>query len=288
LGGVIAFGGIAALGAASFGAGAGALPEAGAASHSSTSTSTSPAVATSVSFAVDVHAHTPTQRTMHLQVEGQMNFVRDTMTATVTVPAPAMPASATTAEVDPTAKTMKLHTEWVGDHAYLSVPSQWTAQVPGAQTLSLPTSSALQQMVTTALTQSAVALTYAKLLLTDLMQQSPHRLGSRTIEGVATTGSKVQLTLPQLLKLIPQLSPSMTKNEPSMADAPIPAKVWVDRQGRLVEMDLAAAKGSAAWVTGTVRFSDYGASAKVTPPPAATVKPIPPALQRLLGHWYYF
>jgi hypothetical protein len=287
LGGVIAFGGIAALGAASFGAGAGVLPEAGEANQASASTS--PAAATSVSFDVDVHAHTPTQPTTHLQVEGQMNFVHDTMTATVTVPASAVPASPTTAEGDPAGGTMKLHTEWIGGQAYLSVPSQWSARVPGVQTLSLPTSSALRQMVTTVLTQSAVALSYAKILLTDLTQQQPpHRLGSRTIEGVAVTGSKVELTLPQLLKLVPQLSPRMTPSEASMANAPIPATVWIDRQGRLVEMDLAAPKGSAAWVTGTVRFSDYGAPAQVTTPPAATVKPIPPALQRLLGHWYYF
>lgn len=113
-------------------------------------------------------------------------------------------------------------------------------------------------------------------------------MGSRRIEGVLATGSKVQLTLPELLKLVRQLSPSMTKNVSSMADATIPATVWIDRQGRLVEVVLAATKGSPAWVTGTVRFSDYGAPANATPPPAATVKPITPALQRLLGAWYYF
>lgn len=280
MGGVVAFGGIAALGAASFGAGAGTTGEAG---HTST------AVATSVSFAVDMDAHTPTQPTVHLQVEGQMNFVRHTLTATVTVPSAPLHVSATNAEVNPAGYTMKLHTEWVGRQAYLSVPSQWTALARGAQTLSLPTSPALQRMVTTALTQSAVALTYAKILLSDLTDhQPPHRLGSRVIEGVTATGSKVQLTLPQLLKLVPQLSPSMTKTVASMADAAIPASVWVDRQGRLVEVVLAATKGSAAWVTGTVQFSDYGAPAQATLPPAATVKPIPPALQRLLGEWYYF
>jgi hypothetical protein len=80
----------------------------------------------------------------------------------------------------------------------------------------------------------------------------------------------------------------MTKRVASMADAPIPASVWVDRQGRLVEVDLAATKGSAAWVSGTMRFSDYGGPAKATLPPPVTVKPIPPAIQRLLGEWYYF
>jgi hypothetical protein len=166
LGGVVAFGGIAALGAASFGAGttgsgAGLIAEATEASPTNT------AVATRVSFAVDVDAHTPRQRTVHLGVEGQMNFVRHTLTATVTMPRSALHASATNAELNPPGNAMKLHTEWVGRHAYLSVPSQWTVLARGAQTLSLPTSPALQRMVTTALTQSAVALTYAKILLND-------------------------------------------------------------------------------------------------------------------------
>jgi hypothetical protein len=288
LGGIVVLGSLAALGTASFDAGAtgsGAGPRGEAARASSTST----AVATSVSFAVDVHAHTPTQRTVHLQVEGQMNFVTHTLTATVTRPSAALHLSATNAEVDPTGDTMRLHTEWVGRQAYLSVPTPWTALAGGAHTLSLPTSPALQRMVTTALTQSAVALSYAKILLKDLTgHQTPHRLGSRTIQGVVATGSRVLLTLPQLLKLVPELSPTMTKNVASMADATIPATVWVDRQGRLVEVALAASKGSAAWVTGTVQFSDYGAPAKVTVPPAAAVKPITPPLQQLLGAWYYF
>jgi hypothetical protein len=195
----------------------------------------------------------------------------------------------TNAELNPTGTTMQLHTEWVGHQAYLSVPAQWTALAAGAQTLSLPTSTTLQRMVTTALTQSAVALTYAKLLLNDLTEhQKPHRLGSRTIEGVVATGSKVQLTLPQLLKLVPQLLPTMTKKVASMADATIPTTVWVDRQGRLVEVALAATKGSAAWVSGTVQFSAYGAPATATLPAAGTVKPIPRALKQLLGEWYYF
>jgi hypothetical protein len=288
LGGVVAFGGIAALGAVPFGAGAtgsgaSTAGDGGKAGHTNT------AVATSVSFAVDVYAHTPARHTVHLQVEGQMNFVRHTLTATVTVPAADLHASATNADLNPSGDTMQLHTEWVGRQAYLSVPSRWTAVAGGAQTVSLPTSPALQRMVTTALTQSAVALTYAKLLLNDLTEhQKPHRLGSRSIAGVVATGSQAQLTLPQLLKLVPQLSPTMTAKVVSMAATTIPATVWVDRHGRLVEVDLAATKGSAAWVSGTVQFSAYGAPATASLPAAATVKPIPPALKQLLGDWYYF
>jgi hypothetical protein len=287
LGGVVAFGGIAALGMASFGAGADTgsvtLSDATTANH------TSAVVATSVMFAVDLYAHVPARRTAHVQVEGQMNFIDHTMTATVTVPSDALHATASNAEVYAAGSPKKLHTEWVGHQAYLSVPSSWAAQARGAQTLSLPTSPALQRMVTTALTQSAVALTYAKILLDDLTNhQKAHRLGARIIGGVPASGSQVQLTLTQLLKLVPQLTPTMTKNIASMADATIPAMVWVDGQGRLVEVKLAASKGSDASVTGTVQFSHYGAPAKAVVPPASTVKPIPPALEQLLGDLYYF
>jgi len=287
LGGVVAFGGIAALGMASFGAGA--ATGLGSLSEVSKAGQTSAAVATSVTFAVDLYAHVPARRTVHLQVEGQMDFVHQTMTATVTVPSDALHATASNAEVNGAGNPKKLHTEWVGRHAYLSVPLSWAALARGAQTLALPTSPSLQRMVTTALTQSAVALTFGKILLDDLTDhQTAHRLGVRTIEGVTATGSQVELTLTQLLKLVPQLTPTMTKNIASMADATIPATVWVDRQGRLVDVKLAASRGSGASVTGTVQFSHYGAPAKAVVPPAPTVKPIPPALEQQLGDLYYF
>jgi hypothetical protein len=266
---------------------------------------TSPALAvstatvTSVSFTVDLQARIPAQRRAHLLVQGQMDFVHHTLVATVTVPLMTLPASTSNAEATPddetpddarpAARSITLHTEWLNQHAYMSVPSEWTALANDAHTLSLPTSPSLRRMVTTALTQSAVALTYAKLLLDELTDHhTAHRVGSRTIGGVPAMGSKVDLTLAQLLKLVPELSPTMTKAATRLADQTIPSTVWVDRQGRLVEVDLAQSKGATAWVTGTMRFSHYGAPAVAPMLPAATVKPIPRALQQLLGQWYYF
>jgi hypothetical protein len=287
LGSVVTLGGIAALGMPSFGAG----PDtrSGGLSDVTNASTTNEAVATSVTFAVDLYAHVPVRRTAHLQVEGQMDFVDHTMTATVTVPSEVLHATSSNAEIAAVGKPKKLHTQWVGRHAYLTVPSSWAALAGGAQTLALPTSPALQRMVTTALTQSAVALTYAKILLDELTDHhTAHRLGARTIDGVTATGRQVQLTLAQLLKLVPQLTPTMTKNIASMSNVNIPATVWVDRQGRLVEAKLAAAKGSGASVTGTVKFSHYGAPVKAIVPPASPVKRIPPGLEQLLGDLYYF
>jgi hypothetical protein len=288
LGGVVALGGGAASGIAAHVPAAATLVRSVDTANASEG-GASTAVATSVSFTVDLHAHIPPHDGVHLVVRGQMNFVRHTLTATVTLPLPTLPASASEAGALPEANSLTVQTEWVNRHAYMSVPPAWAALAGGARILSLPTSSSLRRIVATTLTQSAVALTYAKLLLDELTDDhSAHRAGSRSIGGVPATGTQVELTLANLLKLVPELSPSMTKDVARMADQTIPATVWVDHQGRLVEVDLADPKGTPASVAGTVRFSDYGAPAPAALPPATTVQPIPPALLQLLGGWYYF
>jgi hypothetical protein len=289
LGGVAALGGTATSGVGSFASAETPVPSDAA---SGTASDGSTDVTTSVSFAVDLHSRMPTQGNVHLSVQGQMDFVHHTLTATVTVPTSALPATASNTGTRSVASTITLHTEWVNDVAYMSVPSTWAALAHGAHTLSLPTSSSLRRTVTTALTQSAVAVTYAKLLLDELtVHESAHHFGSRMIGGVSATGTGVELTLTQLLKLVPELSPTMTKVAARMADEKIPATVWVDHHGRLVEVSLPQSSSDddqASSVIGTMRFSHYGAPVAVTVPPAATVKPIPHALRQMLGGWYYF
>jgi hypothetical protein len=259
---------------------------------SGTAHDASTAIATSVSFAVDLHTRMPAHPNVHLLVQGQMDFVHHTLTATVTVPTSALPASASDAGTTPAAGTITLHTEWINHIAYMSVPASWAALADGARTVTLPTSASLRRTVTRALMQSAVAVTYAKLLLDELTaRQAARHLGHRVIGGVSATGTEVDLTLAQLLKLVPELSPTMTQAAARMADQKIPATVWVDHRGRLVEVSLAQATpkdGTASSVIGTMRFSHYGAPAAATVPPAATVKPLPHALQQVLGGWYYF
>jgi hypothetical protein len=155
--------------------------------------------------------------------------------------------------------------------------------------LSLPVSPATNKEIDTALAQSAVALSYARILLSELTaDQTVHSLGERTIDGISATGTQVGLTLAQLLKLVPELSPAMTTDATTMANETIPATVWVDHQGRLIEVTMATAKGHAASITGTVRFSHYDATDTVTAPPATTVKPIPPALRQMLSGLNFF
>jgi hypothetical protein len=289
LGGVVALGGGAASGIAARVPAAATLVRSVDTGTVRDASDASTAVATSVSFTVDLHAQIPPHHAVHLVVRGQMNFVHHTVTATVTLPRATLPASASDAEALSQGNSLTVQTEWVNQHAYMSVPAAWAALAGGARILSLPTSSSLRRIVTTMLTQSAVALTYAKLLLDELTEDhTAHRAVTRSIGGVPATGTQVELTLADLLKLVPELSPTMTKDVARMADQTIPATVWVDHQGRLVEVDLADPQGSPASVRGTVRFSDYGAPAPAAVPPATTVQPIPPALLQLLGGWYYF
>jgi hypothetical protein len=240
------------------------------------------AVATSVSFSLDLQVEESATETTHLLAQGQMNFVQHSVAAVVTVPRASTGSSASDAEVGPGKDTLQLHTEWVDDQAYMTVPSAWSALAGDAPTVSIPTSPTMVRSIDTALTQSAVSVTYAKILLGELTAHATvHRLPGRTIGGVRVTGTRVDLTLTQLLKVVPELAPTLAKKGAAMAHASIPVTVWVDSQGRLIEVVMAPA-GGAPSVQGTVRFSHYGAPATVTAPPAGTVKPIPAALGRVL------
>jgi hypothetical protein len=274
LGGAVAFGGMVALGMA--------IVEPAAASTT---------VATSVSFSVNLWADPPAQRTTHFVVQGQMDFVHHTITAAVTVPRTALRPSSSDASAAflPAGDSMNLHTEWVDGHAYMTVPASWAGLVKGARALSLPTSSSARRTIDTALTQSAAALSYARILLDQLTNHhAVHLAHPRVIGGIPVTGTTADLTLAELLKLVPELSPTMTKNAATMASQTIPTTVWVDHQGRLVEVTMRAAPGDTESVTGTVRFSNYNAPAQLHAPASATVKPLPPALRQLLGSVYLF
>jgi hypothetical protein len=210
--------------------------------------------------------------------------VQHSIEAVVTVPGSTSGSSASDAEAFPANDPLHLHTEWVDDHAYMTAPPSWSALTGGARTMSLPASPTTVRAVDTALAQSAVALSYARILLDELtVHETAHRLPDRTIGGVPVQGTRVGLTLTQLLKVVPELAPTLTRDLATMAHETIPVTVWVDARGRLVEVVIAATTGEAASVSGTVRFSDYGAPDKVTVPPAAAVKPVPTVLRQWLA-----
>jgi hypothetical protein len=245
--------------------------------------STSP-VATSVAFTLNLRVAT-VKDPVSLLAHGEMDFVHHTITASVTVP-PAGLQSDGLAKVGilPGKKDLTLEAEWVGDRAYVTVPPSLDGLIGGASALDFPVTPTESKAVDTALNQSAVALTYAHLLLRDLTgKQHVQRLSARTVDGVRSTGTRANVTLPELLKLIPELSPAMTNDSGTMGKIEIPVTVWVDGQGRLVEVAMASTKGSPDSVTGTVRFSHYNSSVDVEPPPASQVKQATAGIQHLLG-----
>jgi hypothetical protein len=172
--------------------------------------------------------------------------------------------------------TLQLQGEWVGGTAYVKVPASLSSLAGGAQELSYAAPAATAHQVDTALSQTAVALTYAHILAGTLAaHEIQHRMGTRSMNGVSATGTKINLTLAQLLKVIPGLSPAMTADIAKMADTEIPVTVWVDRQGRLVQATMAAPVISGMGsITGTVKFSGYNAPVTITAPAAGTVKPV--------------
>jgi hypothetical protein len=289
LGGAVALGGIVALALATIGPAA--ATASGDPDRAVTVDQTSAPVATSVSFTVDLWADVPAHDATHLVVRGQMDFVHHTMTAVVTVPRSALQSrsSASNAAFLPADNTVNLHSEWVGGRAYMTVPSWWSRPAKGAKALSLPTSSSMHRTIDTALAQSAVALTYAKILLDQLVDHHAVTMKrARTIGGVRATGTKVDLALAQLVKLVPELSPTLTKDAATMGSTTIPTTVWVDDRGRLVEATMRSGEGDDASVIGTVEFSHYDAPVAVTPPAPSTVKPLPTGLQELLEGLYLF
>jgi hypothetical protein len=271
--GLAAIGGIATLGLGGFGTAADAAPR-----------PSSAPVVTSVSFDVNLRVTMPGQYATTLRARGKTDFVHHALTATVTLPAVGLHASADGLGSLPGDKPLTLAAIWVDGRAYVTVPPSLAALAGGAKVLSVPVSGSDAGKVATAFTQSSVALSYTRLLMSELVQpDQQHRVAARTIGGVRATGTRADLTLAQLLKLVPGLSPSMSGDIKALAGVTIPVTVWVDRSGRLVEVALSPSSSPSGSISGTVSFSDYDAKVDIAAPAAGTVKTAPASVQQMLG-----
>jgi hypothetical protein len=275
--GLAALGGLTALGVGSLGAGS--------ATAAARNTNENAPVASTVRFSVSLHVQMPKQYAIVLSAQGQMDFVHHALMASVVVPTPGLQAAARKkAGSLTTTKPVRLTGKWVGGHVYVMLPASLAALVHGVHEVSVPVTTSTGHQVDTALDQSAVALSYAKILLTDLAgHQAQHALAPRKLNGVAVTGTQVDLTLGELVKVVPGLAPVMQGEDAAMASQTIPVTVWIDHHGRLVEATMATKQGSPDLLNGTVKFSDYDAAAHITAPPAGSATPIPASLKRLLS-----
>jgi len=271
--GLTVLSGLTALGPGSFGA-ASAAPST--TKPRAKATTKAPTVTTSVAFTVDLQVRLPQSYAFALRGAGQADFAHRDVSLSFNLPTAGLHSSAIGKGVPRATGSLLLQGEWVDGTAYVKVPASLTALAGGAQNLSYAVPAATARQVDTAIDQSAVALTYTHLLIDTLAgHQSRHNMGSRSIGGVPATGTQIDLTLSQLLKVIPGLIPAMTKDIGKMADTKIPATIWVDAGGRLVEASMgSSAKTALGTITGSVQFSNYNAPVSIAAPPAGEVRPV--------------
>jgi hypothetical protein len=275
--GMAALGGLAALGMTAFDAGP-------ALASTSKERDSTPVVTTSATFTVALQIDMPKDYAVNLRSQGQADFAHRSVSLTIAVPAAGLHPNDLQHGAGASDQSLDLQAEWINDKAYVTVGSGLHAQAAGATEMSYHPSEAETDQIDTTLSQTAVAITYAKLLLDTLAgKEKQHHLGSRAMDGTTGTGTEINLTLAQVLKVIPGLSPAMDDDIATMGSAAIPVTVWVDPQGRLLEVSLApGSKPSRGSISGTVIFSDLDAPVTITTPPAARVVPMTRREQALL------
>jgi hypothetical protein len=237
-------------------------------------TGATPPVVTSADVSLDLTLAQPGRYATTVEMTGQIDFTRHDAALTVTVPHRG-PQAHDLAKGHPHSDgAFTFKSDWVDGAAYLTLPASLANLAGGGSSVSYAVSPATSSSITTALSQTDVAVTYARILLGTLAPtKAPKREGLKTIDGVRATGTEVDLSLSQLLKVVPALSPGMDAGLAPMANTEIPVTVWVDRQGRLVEAVMTQPRSATSWIAGTVRFSDFDAPVTITAPPANTVRP---------------
>jgi hypothetical protein len=267
-----ALGGVALLGLAPLGAGA--------------SSDQTAAVTKTVSFAVNLRVATPGHNVVAWKADGQANFLHHAAQEFVTLPNMGLHANG----ILPGHKAVQMVAKWVGDKAYVTVPSSISGLSGAPKALSVPVGAARSHEIDLALDQSAVALTYTKVLLNELAQQKDqHAVSPRKIGGVPVNGTRVALTLTDLLKVSPGLSPTMTGDLTMFGNDSIPVTLWIDHKGRLVEATMGGdPNGHEASVTGVIEFSHYNDPVTISAPAPATVAAMPASVSQILSGLQFF
>jgi hypothetical protein len=149
------------------------------------------------------------------------------------------------------------------------------SQIGGVPLAPYPVPAALGNDLNTSLSQTSVAITYAHLLVDTLVGQHTRGAGKRTMSGVRVSGTAVNLNLGELLKIVPAIGPVMGTALAPMSNTAIPATIWTDSRGRLIQVTFSQPKSATGGLAGTVRFSAFNVPVTITAPAAATVRPMP-------------
>jgi len=234
-----------------------------------------PGVVSTADVSFSLQATVPGHYVTQLRGNGQIDFTHRAMAMSITLPPAGLHANALAkGEKQPAGSALQLRAEWVNGAAYLTVSPSVAALTGGAPTVTYPVPASLAGSISNSIGQTAVAVTYAHLLLDTLVGSDPRRVGSKRIGGVRVTGTAVRLTLSELLKVVPAMAPVMGSALAPMAKSAIPATIWTDSRGRLVEATVRQAASGPEGLSGTVHFSDFGGSVSISAPAAATVRPI--------------
>jgi hypothetical protein len=245
---------------------------------------TTPSVITSAHIEFALRLALPGRDVTEMRGSGAIDFTRSDATLTLDLPASGLHANALAKGKQlPSSDPLEVKGEWVDGAAYLTLPASLAASEDGPPTISYPVQASMASDITTALSQTAVAVSYAHILVGALGGRLVGSAGRRTIHGVRVSGTEVDLTLSQLLKVVPALSPVMGASLAPMAHVEIPVTVWVDRKGRLTEVTITQPASAKAGISGSVRFFDFDTPVTVTAPPAGSFRSASKGELALLG-----
>jgi hypothetical protein len=261
------------------------------ANGTSTPHSGSAPVTTSVAFTANFRVQQPGQYATGWRANGTADFAHRSAEESVTLPSSGLHALGMAAgAILPGHDQMTLQAKWVAGRAFVTVPPSLSHLFDSAGEVAIPVSAALARKIDLELNQSAVALTYAKVLLGELAgNQAQHRVGSRNIDGVRASGTEIMVTLTELLKITPGLSPTMSQDATTFGTEAIPVTVWIDHKGRLLEVTMTdPGKGTVPSLSGSIQFSHFNDPVTIAVPPANEVTTIPDAAHRLLSGFNLF
>jgi hypothetical protein len=237
-------------------------------------------VVTSARVAFDVTVTLPAHYVATLRGTGLIDFAHEKATVSITL-APGrlhsnqrtrQPVSPLYSEVS--TKPIQLTAELIGGSAYVSLPPSVASLIGGAPLATYPMTASLSSDLTTSLTQTSVAITYAHLLVDTLVGQHTRGAGSQTMGGVRVSGAAVNLTVAELLKIVPAIGPVMGPALDPLTSLSIPVTIWTDSRGRMIQATFTKPKSAKSGLSGTVRFSAFNAPVSITPPAAGSAPPM--------------
>lgn len=232
-------------------------------------------VITSVSVTFNLVVTRPGHYVTTLRGSGQIDFTHNNGTVVLNLPTGGLHSNQKVAKGKaPPSAPIQLKAEWVNGAAYVSLPPSVASLIGGNPTASYPVPASLGKDLDTSIAQTAVAITYAHLLVDTLVGQHTRGMGTRTMSGVRVSGTAVDLTLSELLKIVPAIGPVMGTALAPMARTAIPVTMWTDSRGRLIQATFTQPSNAKTGLTGTVRFTDFNAPVTIAAPAAGTVPTI--------------